>query len=268
MFRYCPMRMNWREIPDTVRYCNERGIMLMYNQVDSPMDLSLHTMSTNELRSVVSFLEADPPQEGTDKVIAHNHQHYWELVRRLEGFLGRENRVNMLRARVSVSDAVTGQYTREKWESASDRVRVPELEESTNLLILAAKRYLTVRLNVDLTLATDGELPADVLGVESDRRAELLALLEDAGYKRFVKSFLNEVVRTYSGIWGVMKPHDVEIFEHIEGFSTELAGHDDARAVIAGLVQAPPRELYDAMLTESGAELSGLLFSMAEPFPA
>jgi MoaA/NifB/PqqE/SkfB family radical SAM enzyme len=41
IWRYCPMRLNWHEIPETVHYCTEREIKLFFNQLDSPIALSL-----------------------------------------------------------------------------------------------------------------------------------------------------------------------------------------------------------------------------------
>ena len=43
------MRIYWREIPGVVRHSNEIGVLLMYNQVDSPLSLSLHTLPPAEL---------------------------------------------------------------------------------------------------------------------------------------------------------------------------------------------------------------------------
>lgn len=212
IFRFCPMRVNWREIPDTVEFCNERGIQLMYNQVDSPLSLSLHTLPTAELRSVVAYLKERAPAAGAvrsalqnarqtatpfSEAELHNYQHYNELVQRLEGFLDSTNRLTMLRARMSVSDAVVGQYTREKREAGSKRV--PGLEEVTNSLIQAAKRYLTTRLNVDLAQETEGTLPDEVRGALTERLAEMRELLDENDEKLFVKVFLNELIRTYSG---------------------------------------------------------------------
>ena len=256
--RYCPMRVNWREIPQTVEFCNERGIKLMYNQVDSPLNLSLHTLPTPELRSVVTYLKHGAPANTGTEVELHNYQHYTELVQRLEGFLDGKNRLNILRARLSVSDAVVGQYTKEKREAGSRRVAVPELEESTNALIQAAKRYLTTRLNVDQARETEPELPDEILGAVPARLAEMQDHLAQTDEKMFVKVFLNELIRTYSGVWGVIQPHGPEIFEKVEQFATTLAARPDKRAIITDLLNAPPAELYDVLVSRSPEQLAEL----------
>jgi MoaA/NifB/PqqE/SkfB family radical SAM enzyme len=257
IFRYCPMRVNWREIPDTVRFCNDRGIKLMYNQVDSPINLSLHTLATPELQTVVNYLGRNAPKGSTtDDVSLHNEQQYNELVQRLEGFLDGKNRVNILRARLSVSDAVVGQYTRERREASS--TRIPGLEEVTNTLIQAAKRYLTTRLNVDQAEETESELPDDVLAAVAGRRADMQELLPETDEKLFVKVFLNELVRTYSGVGGVLRPHGLDVFDKVEEFATDVALQANRHQVIRELLEARPAEVYDALLSYSAAELKRL----------
>jgi hypothetical protein len=61
IWRLCPMRLNWQELPDTVRYCTDRGIELFYNQLDSPVGLSLTTLPAPELAHVVDTLEVQEP---------------------------------------------------------------------------------------------------------------------------------------------------------------------------------------------------------------
>jgi MoaA/NifB/PqqE/SkfB family radical SAM enzyme len=256
-FRFCPMRINWREIPQTVEYCSDRDIALMYNQLDSPLNLSLHTLPKPELQTVVSYLRKHAPKRNSTGVEQYNAQQYKELIQRLEGFLDGRNRLNILQARLSVSDAVVGQYTQEKREA--NAVRVPELEETTNKLIQAAKRYLTTRLNVDQARDTEAGLSDDVRQAVSERREEMLELLAETDDRLLVKVFLNELLRTYSGVWGVIKPHDLDAFENVERFATAFAGLPDRNGVLEELLDVPPGELYDALLSRSPEELINLL---------
>jgi hypothetical protein len=263
IFRYCPMRVNWREIPQTVQFCNDRGIKLMYNQVDSPINLSLHTLAKPELQSVVNFLVRNTPvTTASNEVTLHNAQHYQELVQRLEGFLDGKNRINILRARLSVADAVVGQYTQEKREAGA--VRIHGLEEVTNTLIQAAKRYLTTRLNVDQAEQTEAELPSDVFDAVAERAREMEGLLSHSDPKLFVKVFLNELIRTYSGVWGVVRPHDTEIFGRVETFAAALAATPRSTDTIRELLGTPPGDVYNALLSHSQQELMDLFAGKRE----
>ena len=157
-WRFCPMRQNWKEIPETVKFCSEKGIRLMYNQVDSPVNFSLHTLPIPELQAVIDTLKQHIPEEQPDEVVLENRQNYMELIARLEGFLVPENRLNGLRSRLDISNSVISQYTKDK-DKTSKRVPVMIVGESTNSLVQAAKRYIATRINVDQARQTEDSLP-------------------------------------------------------------------------------------------------------------
>jgi molybdenum cofactor biosynthesis enzyme MoaA len=256
MWRYCPMRLNWREIPDAVQHCNERDILLMYNQVDSPLSLSLHTLSPPELQTVVSYLNDRMPAEGTTEAERHNHDTYFELVNRLSGFLDPANRLNGLKARIDTSDAVIGEYSKYKKERVAKGVTLP-VAEATSFLTEAAKRFVTTRLNVEQAMQTEVELPAEFADVVPQRFAEMRELCESTDAKTFVSVYLSELVRTYSGVWGVREVHSVEVFDSIETLATAVAGRSDADRVIEALLSAAPRDLYELLSSQSADAVLG-----------
>ncbi|MDP6410304.1 MAG: radical SAM protein [Planctomycetota bacterium] len=259
VFRFCPMRLNWREIPRTVEFCNAEGVMLMFNQVDSPLALSLHTLPVEELREVVGELRGfDPPNE-PNVVLQHNRQHFGELVGRLEGFLDQANRLNGLRARLAVADAVVDSYTRSK------RAPSPELEAQSNLLAQAAKRILITRLNVDQATETEGSLPAELAAAAEQRLGELKALQETTASETLLATYLKELVRTVSGVWGVLEVHDEGVYERIDavaahvGALEERQGAPRARGIVAALLGRPPGEVYRELSTRSAEQLTAAL---------
>lgn len=251
MFRYCPMRLNWREIPDTVRFCNERGILLMYNQVDSPLSLSLTTLAPPELRSVVSFLRERIPGQAETEAEIHNRDTYLELIVRLEGFLESKNRLNGLKARIATSEAVIGQYSTSKKRQVARGVTVPVVDEEANALLQASRQYVTTRLNVDQARRTERDLPEEFSDAIPRQRAELIQLMNETDEKTFVTVFLSELVRVYSSVWGVRQVHATSIFETIGEFSTALLARSDRLRVIDQLLDSPPRDVYDLLASES-----------------
>lgn len=54
----CPIIYNWRELPELLSFCIEKGITLYFNAVFSPAELSLREQSSSYLTEVISFLEA------------------------------------------------------------------------------------------------------------------------------------------------------------------------------------------------------------------
>jgi len=244
LWRLCPMRLNWREIPQVLGHCNENRIELMYNQLDSPLGLSLHTLPPPELQSVISYLEGNAPAAGRTETELRNGQHYQELVLRLKGFLDATNRLNGLRARLDISEAIIGRY---QADSSSRRATLPVLEESTDALVQAAKRYLTTRLNVEQARRTENGLPREFSDALGRRRAEMLEFLPGTDERTFVEVFLSELMRTYSGVWGVSRVHDRAAFERIERFAAAVAAHPDRQRIIADVLDAPPGEVYEVL---------------------
>ncbi len=258
-FRFCPMRVNWQEIPETVQFCNNRGIYLMYNQVDSPVNLSLHTLPTSELQQVVDYLKQQamsfvlqqtPPEFAA--AADHNQKHYFELVRRLEGFLDPANRVQILRARLDTSNAVIGQYTQSK-KKKKHQIDLPILEEDANVLVQASKRYVTTRLNVDLAAETDGSLPPEFAQIIVTRRQELEEQLDSTNATTFIDEYLGELIRTYSGVGGVVQPHKESVFGRIGVLATTIGAHPEKNRVIEEILDASPAVLY-SILSKSDAD--------------
>lgn len=251
IYRFCPMRQNWREIPQTVEFCNAKGVMLMYNQVDSPVNFSLHTLPTSELRSVVDHLERHAPPDGEEPGVEwNNHKQYVELVQRLKGFLDGQNRLNGLKARLDVSEAVVSQYTLDGRPSAP--------EASTQALTMAVKRYLITRLNVDQARDTESPLPAEMASAVSQRLAELNQLMLRTDDETSIRTFLNELLRTYSGVWGVTLVHGPDAYHQVAELAAAVAAHPDRRHIVDALLTARPGEVYDALSSRSLDELRTL----------
>tara|TARA_R110002049_G_scaffold217424_3_gene388828 strand:+ start:2286 stop:3959 length:1674 start_codon:yes stop_codon:yes gene_type:complete len=264
-WRYCPMRQNWKEIPDTVKFCNEKGITLMYNQVDSPVNFSLHTLPTNELQAVIDFFKANIPPEKPSRVELENRKNFIELIQRLEGFLIAENRLNGLKSRLDISNSVISQYTKGK-DKTSKRVPVVVLGESSNYLVQASKRYVATRINVDQARITELHLPDVVSDRVTDQLADMMQLLSETDGAVFTRVFLNELARTYSGVGGVTHVHDGDIFAWIEEFSASLASHPHQREVITSLLHATPGDVYELLASsKSAADVKELLVGRFAP---
>ena len=49
----CPITTNWEEMPDLVKFCNERDINIFFNTVFQPVELSLRSKSKEELLAII-----------------------------------------------------------------------------------------------------------------------------------------------------------------------------------------------------------------------
>jgi len=82
-----PMRPNWDEMPHIVRWCDERGLFLSFNEVIHPDHLSLRSLPADELRAVhdrlaeaLSATSSTPEEEPA----RHNHEVFRNLVARID----------------------------------------------------------------------------------------------------------------------------------------------------------------------------------------
>ncbi len=260
-FRFCPMRLNWQEIPDTVQFCNEKGIDLMFNQVDSPVNLSLATLPPSELQTVVAYLEKNAPTAETTETEKRNLTHYRELLIRLEGFLKPHNRLQGLIARLDTSAAVVSQYSKGGKEKASIRVSVPVLEESRDLLTHAAKNYVITRLNMDQARQSELEVPDELADRLVQSRVQLVAESKGTEQKNFITVFLNELIRTYSGVWGVVEVHEDDVFVKVGTIASSLVAGSKSESVIEQLLDAPMGGMYQTLSTRPAEEAVRLILN-------
>ena len=133
------------------------------------------------------------------------------------------------------------------------------LGESTNALVQGAKRYVATRINVDQARKTELHLPEVVSDRVTEQLAEMMELLAETDGAVFTKVYLNELMRTYSGVGGVSPTdvHDGDVFAWIEQFSATLASHVDQQRVITNLLNATPGEVYEVLASsQSSAEIT------------
>ena len=72
----------------------------------------------------------------------------------------------------------------------------------------------------------------------------------------FIKAYLTELTRTYSGVGGISTHdvHDADVFEWIDKFSVKLSSSDSSPQVIQKLIEATPGEVYDILASSRSSE--------------
>lgn len=53
----CPLKMNWKEIPEFIDFCQKKNASISYNTVTWPLKLSLKSYSSNELHDICEYLK-------------------------------------------------------------------------------------------------------------------------------------------------------------------------------------------------------------------
>lgn len=249
VWRYCPMRLNWEEIPETVSYCTEEGIKLFFNQVDSPIHLSLTTLPVDELEKVVETLKTQEPVLPDSSLATENLRNYRELIHRLSGYLQQENRRNALESRLQASEAVVSQYTPEREKSLNKRDKSDALNEQFSPIF---RGHFINRLNVEQAHHTNTEVDESALKVLSTSQSNLLDKTESIPMAHFMEIYLKELMRVVSGIWGVTKVHNRSIFGIIDDFVAEFpASHTITKSE---LLELPLLKTYEEVAFSDSAE--------------
>jgi len=79
----CPIKQNWREIPEFVRFCNEKEIRLYILTVIYPPDSTLMTLPGEELAEIIAYYQSFQFKPET-RVQEENVSSFLDLINRLE----------------------------------------------------------------------------------------------------------------------------------------------------------------------------------------
>ncbi|WP_298510418.1 twitch domain-containing radical SAM protein [uncultured Kordia sp.] len=220
VWRYCPMRINWHELPDTVRYCTEQDIKLFFNQVDSPINMSLTTLPVEELQKVIDTLKAEEPKLPTTEVALENLKNYRELIFRLSGYLTQTNRSNALQSRLQAASAVVGQYTAKRENAIKKRKNRDELNEQLSPIF---RGYFINRLNVEQAEKAKTTIEQTAYDLLLSSHKNVIDMTAEVSIPEFLEIYIKELARVVSGIWGVTKAHNRELFKQIDDFITTIS---------------------------------------------
>lgn len=82
-----PMRMNWDEPPEFVRFCNQRRIWLNFNTVQEPKDLAIWTLPREDLERIYDQLSSERIEtEPGNQNHADNLRMYNDLLTQIRGW--------------------------------------------------------------------------------------------------------------------------------------------------------------------------------------
>ena len=78
----CPMRQNWRELPDLVRYCNDLGAPIYFHLVWSPDHCALWNLDPDNLNGIIGHLSGHKMPRNT-RLEKYNADHYRDLIKQI-----------------------------------------------------------------------------------------------------------------------------------------------------------------------------------------
>jgi len=80
---FCPIPMNIMELPEVIKFCNDRNAFVYFNTVWHPAEHCLANLSSAELRTIFQFLKPFEFTSSTD-VERSNMHHYGDFVKQIQ----------------------------------------------------------------------------------------------------------------------------------------------------------------------------------------
>lgn len=116
---FCPMQINWNEIPELIDFCNKHRAKLFFNYVVSPAILTLKTLDPDQLKKIQLFLENSNIKNETS-IEKYNYNQYISLLNQIRSWY-QENR---------------------KYEEAFNKVRDNNIVELLDNFIFKTETYI------------------------------------------------------------------------------------------------------------------------------
>lgn len=151
----CPITYNWHELPGLLDFCIERNIVLYFNAVFSPAELSLKEQTEAYLEDVIATLEkAKLPAESGAATSARNLsiKAYADFISQLKGWL-KEKKTRPVEAGVSYVDTIFEKEDVTDWSVEEIRLRLQDFANANGKGYINKETQLLNRL-ANLFLAT------------------------------------------------------------------------------------------------------------------
>lgn len=254
IWRCCVMRQNWREMPEMVRFCDDNGIRITFNQVEFPLDFSLHTLSPSELREIVDYLRTADAFDANNPVQLYNHQQYRGLLQRLEGFVEPETWRNAFVDRLETARAnpmLNG------WSTQGMRLHA---DPAADVLAEKVSTCVATRLTIEQATRSVGHsaVPSTAWDTLANLRGEVSRLRAKLPPEVFLRVLLNVAIRTYVRTAGVTAEHGVHVFDRIDPVVQLIMQHPDRDEIADEIVTCSPAKLYEQVVRHGPLEIEAL----------
>jgi MoaA/NifB/PqqE/SkfB family radical SAM enzyme len=86
-FAVCPMRQNWMDLPDLLKFADENRMCIEFNTVVWPPQFSIKTLPKDEIRGIARFISERIVEENAQSKkwwVARNHNKYSGMLKQIE----------------------------------------------------------------------------------------------------------------------------------------------------------------------------------------
>ena len=138
---FCPMKNNWREIPDMVRFANSMNATLFYNSVYYPASLSLMNLPVGELVEIAAYLARAELLESS-AIEKHNKQKYNDQQSEIRSYIKKANLEND----VNKSDISLDDYLQRIENYIQKQPGMSALERDAKIDVVSLKLHEFIKL--------------------------------------------------------------------------------------------------------------------------
>ena len=191
----CPLRQNWRELPDFIRFADKLGVRVNFHVVFKPYHHALWSLPHGKLYEIYEYLSGfDPASGGTENTAVNkiNKINYMNLVKQIN---------------IWYKKAVI----REKEEEAKEQVLARKIESAKNLFYENLRNYIFIKNDI-----SDKDKEEKILHIKTQINTIFNGLPDTVSpeivFTELAKYSINEVVYSiehYSGGELLKKAKDI-----------------------------------------------------------
>jgi len=193
-----PFVMNWEEIPEIVKFCNENNIYLYFSTMFHPKELSLWNLPAENLKEIISFYDR--------QVFKTNNS---LSKKNVQLFLSLKNSVKYWYSEKlsnpNFEDEFSKHMAKQEQTQEIKTITIQEIEKAKNSVLANIPLQIIQKLNIEQTLSeveVQNNIPAEVVFLELSNIAidEILNELEqysNSEIREKVFSLYDELVNKY-----------------------------------------------------------------------
>lgn len=241
----CPITLNWHEMPDLVRYCNQEGIKVFFNTVYRPEGYTLELLPTDKLEEIVNQLDDEATHlPENDYLTQYNKNMYLDMVNQIRAW--RENSKDD--ESIYIDD--NGGYTSKLVEEALDQLSSHEMVAGCEHPELT-KEILKNLLFTDFLDQNDQTPEPSKEVFSNDLYKALHYKMIDTGAETFMRALM-DAYRAFAVHTGRTEPELLnDLTTKMRQVEELTLSHTEQKAIVKEMIRTKPRHFIDMSLSMS-----------------
>jgi MoaA/NifB/PqqE/SkfB family radical SAM enzyme len=241
-FAVCPMTINWKEIPDMVKHCNQEDIYIFFNTVFKPEEYTLRFLPARILGNIIANYKSVNFFPICD-VHVHNVNSFNDLIKQLERW--HEDAVNHERLQMQTVQAIAGDLNT-LTASATGSITPPVQTLLKHLLDFV--KLKVALLTQPVAGQEDDSVSEYQLAFIKDKEnwiIELKRLLNEQGFASFIRDYMQAVYELHLLL--LNKKNDAEVESRGAGMVDIIMAHPRYETIINEMISLEPLYLLSVV---------------------